>query len=113
MMAQEAPAARKRDMALPLMLAALAGSSLFDAESTFRGIKEGRLQEANPLMRPLVKAGRIPTYAALMAANVGLGLLAKKARKDKVSGWWLPLVLPTMTHTAAGILARRFPGRDR
>lgn len=92
----------KRGVALPALTAGLMLSSILDAETTFALKKRGGY-EANPLMRPLVNAGRLPTYAVLGAANVGLALLANEAKKRKIGGWWLPLALPTLTHTLGGV----------
>ena len=85
---------------------ALAGSTAGDLATTFRGLEAGH-PEANPVMRPFAKAGRVPLALAAGAGAVLSAVLSRQLRKRHKSAWWVPLVANTVAHTAATLANRR------
>lgn len=95
-------------MLFPVLVALLGGSSVFDAETTFRGLDRG-YSEVNPLMRPVVEAGRVPTYLTLGGLGALTSIASNELRKRGTPVWWVPLVAGTLGHTVAGLLNQRKP----
>ena len=97
----------KRRSNLPIALMALpqAAAAIYDAESTFDLKDRGGL-EGNPIMRPIVNAGRGPTYAALGLEAAGQALIAKKLRDAGKRYWWAPQAISAIGHTIAGTMNR-------
>jgi hypothetical protein len=93
---------------LPVLLGAWPGlmAGVYDVESTF-ALKGRGGHEANPLMRPAIDAGRLPTYGLLAAQTVGTGLLAKALHDRGSKLWWTPQALAAIGHLAAGMLNSR------
>lgn len=98
----------KRLLPLSVAAAGLIGASLFDAETTVQGMRQGMV-EGNPVMRPLMGstgnrarvyvAAAVPTAVALVAAN--------ELQKRGHSAWWIPPVVGTVAHLVAGSLNKR------
>ena len=87
--------------------AVLTASTVYDLETTFAGIKNGA-REGNPLMRPIVNAGRPVAYPVNIAIDTGIMYLSYRYKKKGNSGWWLLPVVVTVGHTVAGSLNLRF-----
>jgi hypothetical protein len=81
---------------------ALIAATAADVESTFRALKRCiACSEANPVMRPLVSAGRVPTYAFAIGIDVATIRLSMKMKKDKSPYWWLPIATGAVGHGLA------------
>jgi hypothetical protein len=82
-----------------------AASAIYDAETTFALKGRGGF-EGNPIMRPIVNAGRGPTYAALGVEAAGQAYLGSKLRDAGKGYWWVPQALSTVGHIAMGTMNR-------
>lgn len=119
-LAQENPVPKKEDASAAktakkpvidknfyLVSAALTASSVYDLETTFAAIKNGA-REGNPIMRPIINAGRPAAYPVNMAINTGLMYLSYRYKKNGHFNWWIIPVAATVGHTVAGSLNLRF-----
>lgn len=95
---------RKKRSDLPVVLAGLPGvaSAIYDAETTFAGMKRGATEQ-NPIMRPFVKAGRVPTYTLMAGQALGTAAIGKYLRDKGKPYWWVPQGLSAIGHLAAGL----------
>jgi hypothetical protein len=86
-------------------------ASVFDAESTFSAVRNGA-HEANPIMKPFVKRGRLATYGYLLASDASFIYLSyqmkKSSNKDLRKAWWVGPAIIGSGHTVAGGLNLRF-----
>jgi hypothetical protein len=77
--------------------------TVFDIESTFSAIHNGA-HEANPVMKPFVKSGRLATYGINLAVDALIIWASYEIKgsknKDLKKTWWL---LPMITGTAHGV----------
>jgi hypothetical protein len=87
--------------------AVLTASSVYDLETTFAALKNGA-REGNPIMRPIINAGRPVAYPVNMAINSGIMYLSYRYKKRGYYGWWLLPTVVTIGHTVAGSLNLRF-----
>jgi hypothetical protein len=87
--------------------AVLTASSVYDLETTFAALKNGA-REGNPIMRPIINAGRPVAYPVNMAINTGIMYLSYRYKKRGNYGWWLLPAVGTIGHTVAGSLNLRF-----
>ena len=87
------------------MTAALTAATTYDIETTFRGLANcNDCREGSPVQRLLVNNGRLPTYAAQLAVNSGLLLLAR----SQGGGWAVAAVTIAVGHFVAGTMNLRF-----
>lgn len=105
------PAKKVIDKSFLEVSAFLVASTIFDVETTFAAIHNGA-HEANPLMKPFVNKGRVPTYAVQLGVDAILLSIAyeikKSSHRDLQKVWW---VLPTVAatgHTVASGLNLRY-----
>lgn len=106
------PSLAQSDREFTVASAALVGSTVFDVESTFRGMgRNPNLIEGNKLMRPFVNAGRPATYGVTMGIDAGLLWWSHREKRRGSKFWWVPIAVGTGVHIAAGVnnlrLARR------
>ena len=109
----EAPVADGRESSWwPVVLASIpsAAATVYDAETTFSGMGEGG-RELNPIMRPFVNAGRVPTYAALAALMTGQAAGSKYLKDRGSDWWWAPQALTAIGHLVAGRLNQSRGGK--
>lgn len=85
------------------LFGALGASTAADMATTFHGIKKGSLVEANPVMRPFVKAGPLPTGLVQGAIGLGVSALSRHLKKKKIPAWWVPVVAHTVGHSLAAV----------
>jgi hypothetical protein len=104
----QAPKPKKQPLQLDWkslgIFAALQASTAADLESTFRTLNRcSTCYEANPIMRPLIKAGRPTSYAVITGINT-LGLWTSlKLRQEKKKWWWVPMTVYTGIHVFAAV----------
>jgi hypothetical protein len=80
-------------------------SSILDIESTFTALERcnGRCREGNPVMAPLVKAGRPLVYTSQMATNVAIISYSAWLKPRRPKSWWIPAVSVTAVHTVLAV----------
>lgn len=92
--------------------AALIASSVYDVETTFSGIKSGRLKEGNPLMVPFVNSGRPAYYSIVMSSNAGalyFGYRFKKSSYPQLRRfWWIVPITGIVIHGLGGSINLKF-----
>ena len=82
--------------------AGVIGSTLFDTETTFRGLTKCSCYEANPVLSPFISAGRPAAYAFETGMD-GVALFsAFKLRKMHSKVWWLPATAVVGMHIWLG-----------
>ena len=90
-----------------LMAGGLTISTVYDAETTFHGIRYSPgFHEKNPSMKPFVAHGRAATYAVQASANIGVMYVAYKFKKSRYRQlgkcWWAMPVVWIVGHTYYG-----------
>lgn len=99
-----------------LLCAALIYTTHLDLQSTFHALATNpNAREANPLLRWVVKLGKVPTYALRMAVNALVIWLCWKMRQPgslQTTIWWLPLAATSAIYLYIAIRNRRFYGRN-
>jgi len=86
----------------------LIATTIFDVETTFVAIRNGA-HEANPIMKPFIKNGRVATYGMQMGINtiiIGTAYLMKKDPKWNKAWWIIPSVWATGHGVAGGLNLR-------
>lgn len=89
-----------------VITSSLVASTIFDAETTFVAIKNPRVYETNPVMRPFINAGRPATYAFL--GGVDTGIIYASYRMKKSTNpiirklWWVMPVAAITGHAFTG-----------
>lgn len=79
------------------------GSTIYDVESTFYALdKCHTYREGNPLMRPLVEAGRPWIYAVQGSIDAGVIYTSYKLKGNDSKLWWILPVALTAVHSIAG-----------
>lgn len=78
--------AHAQDHALVALGTGLLASAIFDVETTFAAFDRSG-GEANPIMRPFVNAGRVPTYAMKSVAVAGI-LWGSHHLRSRGRWWW-------------------------
>lgn len=89
----------------------LIAMTIFDVETTFAAIRNSGGTEANPVMKPFVKNGRVATYAFTLAVDALVLYIAYeiKGSKDKKlqKMWWIgPMIVGTGHGIAGGLNCR-------
>lgn len=99
-----------------LLALALILTTHLDLQSTFRALETNpKAREANPLLRWVVKLGKVPTCAFRMAVNGLILWLCWKMRRTgalQTSIWWLPLVACSAFYAFIAWRNRRFYGNQ-
>lgn len=89
----------------------LAGSSVFDVETTFRALKNPNAREGNPIMKPLVERGRPATYSFVGVMDAGSIYFSYRMKKSNSPGlrklWWIGPVTASAAHCFVGGLNLR------
>jgi len=96
------------DRKMTALTSAVIMSTVFDVETTFSAIKKPGVVEGNPLMRPIINAGRPATYAALGAIDLGVIYYSYTQKKGGRRMWWLPPLVTAASHAIAGSFNLRF-----
>lgn len=95
---------------------ALIVTTHLDLQSTFHALKTNpKAQEANPLLRWVVKLGKVPTYIFRMGANalvIWLTWLMAHPGYWQSPIWWLPISVVSGFYLFIAIRNRRFYGRN-
>jgi hypothetical protein len=95
-----------------VITSSLVASTIFDAETTFAAIKNPGVREANPVMKPLINAGRPATYAFLGGVDTGIVYASYRMKKSTNPTirklWWVMPVAAMASHAFAGSFNLRF-----
>jgi hypothetical protein len=87
----------------------LVASSIYDNESTFHALKNcPTCREANPIMAPFVKRGRLTTYAVTAAVDTALIYWSYKLKQRHSKLWWIVPAEVSVGHTIAATFNMRF-----
>ena len=88
-------------------LAMLGAATVFNLNTTFDVVRRcPTCEESNPLLQPIIKAGK-PTAYAVFGALEGLAMWAAyKSRKRGQWHWWIAPVLVSTLHVIAGMQNR-------
>lgn len=90
----------------------LVASTIFDVETTFAAIKKSGGHEGNPLVRPFIERGRLPTYAVQFGLDAVFLFIAyeiKKSDNPRIQRtWWVLPSIAATGHTVADGLNCRY-----
>lgn len=86
----------------------LVGSTIFDVETTFAAINNGAI-EANPIMKPFIKNGRLATYGVQLGLDAAIIYASYKMKESSKFGrvWWVAPMFIGTSHTVCGGLNLR------
>lgn len=100
------------DTKFVLVAGSLAGSTIFDMETTFAALKREGVHEGNPIMRPFVQRGRPAAYVVVSGLDAGIIYasyrIKKSANPNMQKLWWVMPVAATVSHGLAGGFNLRF-----
>lgn len=100
---------RVADRQFIVLSSALVLSSIYDAETTARGLENCHTcREANPIAKPFTDMGRPGIYGFALATDAAMIFVAYRLKQRGSRWWWTPLVAGTVIHGAAGTANLRF-----
>jgi len=82
-------------------------ATIYDVETTFHGINHGA-REGNPIMRPVIEAGKPTTYLVMGGVNAAVLYYAHHLKEKGHKGWYIAPAVAISTHGVAGTLNLRF-----
>lgn len=104
--AQAPPDTTRQDPTFALWTASLTLATVYDIETTVRGLSRCACREGGPLTR-IVIGRRANAYLLSAALNTAVATLSWKAKKDGKPWWWVPMGILSAVHIGAGTLNLR------
>lgn len=92
-----------------LVTGMLIASTIMDVETSFHALGNcASCREANPVLSPMLRGGRLKVYALQGAIDAGIILTSYQLKKGGHKYWWLAPIAISSAHFAFGGFNLRF-----